>query len=176
MPTPRKEKIVTELTDKLRRAKSLVLLQAQGLTVADQTELRKKLRSQGNMEFQVVKNTLLRLAAKEAGSANVDTILSGPTAIAYGYDDEMSIAKAMVDYVKTSKIVTIKAGMLGKVALSAQQVDALAKLPGAQELRAQAVGTLVGPAQQTYGLLSAPLRDLAQIIYNYAEKQGATFE
>jgi ribosomal protein L10 len=58
MPTPRKEKIVTELTDKLRRAKSLVLLQAQGLTVADQTELRKKLRSQGNMEFQVVKNTL----------------------------------------------------------------------------------------------------------------------
>src|SRR5450631_1528280 len=121
MPTKRKEGIVATLTEKLGRAKALVLMQAQGLTVAEQTDLRKKLRA-GGMEFQVVKNTLFRLATHQADAANVDATLNGPTAVAFGYDDETSVAKAIVDYVKTSKIVTIKAGMLGKLPLSATQV------------------------------------------------------
>ena len=173
MPTPRKEGIVSALTEKLRRSKSLVLMQAQGLTVAEQTELRKKLRA-GGMEFQVVKNTLFRIATKAADTANVDDILNGPTAVAFGYEDETAVARAIVDYVKTSKIVTIKAGMLGKLSLSAKQVEDLSKLPGRNELRGQAVGAIGGPAQKTYGLLTAPLRDLVQILHAYAEKQGAS--
>lgn len=174
MPTPRKETIVEALTGKLRRAKALVLMQAQGLTVAGQTELRKKLRSSG-VEFQVVKNTLFRTATRAAEVANVDEILNGPTAIAISYQDEAAVAKSMTDYVKTSKIVTIKGGMLGKQRLSVAQVESLAKMPSRNELRSQAVGTVQGPLSQTNGLLSAPLRDLVQILHNYAERQGAAF-
>jgi large subunit ribosomal protein L10 len=174
MPTPRKETIVESLTAKLRRAKALVLMQTQGLTVADQTDLRKKLRS-GGMEFQVVKNTLFRTATRAADVANVDDILNGPTAVAIGYEDEMAVAKAVTEYVRTSKIVTIKGGMLGRQKLDAAQMDSLAKLPGRNDLRAQAVGTVQGPLSQTNSLISAPLRDLVQILHNYSEKQGATF-
>lgn len=173
MPTPRKINIVESLTDKVRRATAMVLLQAQGLTVKDQTDLRKKLRSNG-MEFQVVKNTLFRNATHGAGTANIDDILNGPTAVVFGYEDEAALAKALVDYVRTSKIVTIKAGMLGKQALKTAQVEDLAKLPGRKELRSQTVGAVTGPLSQTNSLLTAPLRDLVQILHNYAEKQGAT--
>ena len=173
MPTPRKIKIVESLTEKLRRAKALVLMQTEGLTVAAQTELRKKLRS-GGMEFQVVKNTLFRTATRAADVANVDEILNGPTAVAIGYQDETTVAKAILDYVKTSKIVTVKGGMMGSQKLSIAQVEGLSKLPGRDILRAQAVGTVQGPLSQTNGLLTAPLRDFVQILHNYAEKQGAS--
>ena len=91
MPTPRKTSIVESLTEKLRRAKALVLMQTQGLNVAEQTDLRKKLRA-GGMEFQVVKNTLFRNATHAAGVANVDEILNGPTSVAFGYEDEAAVA------------------------------------------------------------------------------------
>jgi len=175
MPTEHKRNIVVNLVAKLRRAKALVLMQTQGLSVADQTQLRKKLRGDG-LEFAVVKNTLFRLAIKDAEAADLDEILRGPTAVAFGYDDESTVAKSIVDYVRTSKIVTIKAGALGRLPRTAQQVEDLAKLPGRDQLRSQAVGAIGGPAQQTYSLLSAPMRDLVQILHNYAEKQGASFE
>src|SRR5579871_4617472 len=132
MPTERKRGIVANLTAKLRRAKALVLMQTQGLSVADQNQLRKKLRNDG-LEFSVVKNTLFRLAIKDAGAANLDEILHGPTAVAFGYDEESAVARTVVDYVKTSKIVTIKAGALGTLPLTAQQVEDLAKLPGREQ-------------------------------------------
>jgi large subunit ribosomal protein L10 len=174
MPTPRKEGIVEDLTAKLKRAKALVLVEIQGLKTADQIILRKKLR-ENNLEFQVVKNTLFRLSTHQTESANLDKILAGPTAVAFGYDDEIAVAKAVSDYVRTSKIVKIKAGMLGKTAMSAAQVEDLAKLPGRDGVRSQSVGTLLGPAQKVVGLLSAPMRDLVGVLHNYAEKQGATF-
>jgi large subunit ribosomal protein L10 len=174
MATKRKEGIVARLSDTLRRAKAVVLVQAQGITVAEQTQLRKKMRADG-LEFQVVKNTLFRLATREANVANIDPILNGPTAAVFGFDDEIGAAKATADYVKTSKIVTIKAGILGPRALTVAQVESLATLPSSSVVRAQAVGAVLGPAQQTVGLLSAPLRDLIQVMRNYAEKQGATF-
>lgn len=173
MPTPRKIGIVESLTEKVRRASAMVLLQAQGLTVKDQTDLRKKLRS-GGMDFHVVKNTLFRNATHSAGTADLDAILNGPTAVAFGYEDEPALAKALVDYVRTSKIVTIKAGVLGKQTLLTSQVEDLAKLPGRKELRSQNVGAVLGPLSKTNSLVSAPLRDLVQILHNYAEKQGAT--
>ncbi len=174
MPTQRKSEIIQSLTDKLRRMKALVLMQTQGLNVADQNDLRHKLRGSG-LDFVVVKNTLFRNATREAGVANVDDVLNGPTSVAIGYDDEMSAAKAVLDYVRTSKIVTVKGGMLGSQKLNAAQLESLAKLPGRDNLRAQAVGTVQGPLNQTAGLVGAPLRDLVQILHNYAEKQGATF-
>jgi large subunit ribosomal protein L10 len=174
MPTPRKIGIVADLTAKLRRMKALVLVQAQGMKMSDQNDLRKKLRGSG-LDFVVVKNTLFSNATRAANVANVDDILAGPTAAVIGYDDETSAAKATLEYVRTSKVVTVKGGMLGKQKLNAAQLDSLAKLPGRNDLRAQAVGTVQGPLNQTASLIGAPLRDLVQILHNYAEKQGATF-
>ncbi len=175
MPTPHKEQLVASLTAKVRRSKTIVLMQAQGLSVSEQTTLRRKLRAAGDVEFQVVKNTLFRIATHDANVANVDSALNGPTAVAFGYDDEITVAKAIADYIRTSKIVTLKAGILGKQTLSVKQIETLATLPGRDGVRSQAVGALQGPAQEVVGLLSAPLRDLAQILRNYAEKQGASF-
>jgi large subunit ribosomal protein L10 len=174
MPTQRKIQIVESLTDKLRRAKATVLVQTQGMSVAEQTEMRKKFRS-GGMDFQVVKNTLMRSATHTAETANVDAILVGPTAVVIGYQDEASVAKAVLDYIKTSKTVTLKGGVLGKQMLNPTQLESLSKLPGRDQLRAQAVGTVQGPLSTAAGLVAAPLRDLVQILHNYAEKQGATF-
>lgn len=175
MPTPRKAGIIEQLTDKLKRSSAMVLMQTQGLTVADQTDLRKKLHGNG-IDFQVVKNTLLRIATKDAGVADLDADLVGPTAVAIGYADEGAVAKAVMDYIRTSKIVTVKAGMIGRQSFNAKQVEDLARLPGRQELRSQNVGVIQGPLNQTYSLLSAPTRDLVQVLRNYAEKQGATFD
>ena len=174
MPTQRKIQIVESLTEKLRRAKTTVLVQAQGMSVAEQTEMRKKFRSSG-LDFQVVKNTLLRHATHSADTANIDDVLSGPTAVVIGYQDEVGVAKAVLDYIRTSKTVTVKAGMLGKQKLNPAQLESLSKLPGRDQLRSQAVGTVQGPLATAAGLVGAPLRDLVQILHNYAEKQGATF-
>jgi large subunit ribosomal protein L10 len=174
MPTQRKIQIVESLTEKLRRSKATVLVQAQGMSVAEQTEMRKKFRSSG-LDFQVVKNTLLRNATHSAETANVDDVLSGPTAVVIGYQDETATAKTVLDYIRTSKTVTVKGAMMGKQKLNPTQLESLSKLPGRDQLRAQAVGTVQGPLGTTASLVSAPLRDLVQILHNYAEKQGATF-
>lgn len=174
MTTPRKESIVEGLTEKLNRATGFVLVESQKMSMKEQLDMRKKLRAQG-LEFQVAKNTLLRIATHNAGAANVDTFLNGPTGLIISYDEEVAAARAIVELVKTQKAIVIKAGVIGTTAFNAKQVEDLAKLPGKQELRSQAVGTIIGPLQQTHGLLSAPIRDLVQVLHNYAEKQGASF-
>ncbi len=174
MPTPRKEAIVAALAEKLSRSKTVVLVQSQGLSVAEQNDLRRKLRTNG-LDFQVVKNTLFRLAARLANIAAPDSVLAGPTAAAIGYGEEPSAAKAVLDSIKGYKVISVKAGILRMVHLNPAQVDDLSKLPGRNDLRAQAVGTVQGPLTQTYGLLNAPLRDLVGTLHNYAEKQGGTF-
>jgi large subunit ribosomal protein L10 len=173
MPTPRKESIVSELTEKLGRSSAVVLVEAQGLPMTEQVALRKKLRAAG-MEFVVVKNTLLRMATHNAHMANIDAVLNGPTAAAFGFDDEAALAKTVSEYIKTSKVVKIKGGLLGKQALTISQVEALSTVPSRNDVRSQAVGAINGPTQQTATILSAPMRDLVQILHNYAEKQGAT--
>lgn len=174
MPTEEKATIIRLLTEKLRRSRAVVLLQMQGMSVADQTDLRKKLRA-AQIDFQVVKNTLLRIATNGAGVANIDRYLVGPTAVAIGYGDESATAKAVLDYVRTSKTVTVKAGMLGTMAFAGNQIEDISRLPGKQDARAQGVGAIQGPLNQTYSLFNAPLRDLVQVLHNYAEQQGATF-
>jgi large subunit ribosomal protein L10 len=174
VPTEQKAQIITDLTERLRRSKAVILLQTQGLSVADQIDLRKKLRA-SNIEFQVVKNTLLRIATHEAGVANIDSELFGPTAIAIGYDEEAATAKAVFDYIRTSKIVTVKAGFLGRMAFKGGQLEDISKLPGKNDARAQGVGVIQGPLNKAYGVFNAPLRDFVQILHNYAEQQGGSF-
>src|SRR5581483_5126429 len=113
MPTPQKAEKIDELTEKLGRASLAVLVQTQGLTVKDMNDLRRKMRD-AKVEFQVAKNTLLRIATERNNMTAVDkSIFNGPTTVALGYEDEVATAKAIADYVRTSRTVTIKSGILG---------------------------------------------------------------
>jgi large subunit ribosomal protein L10 len=171
MPTQAKAEKIDELTEKLGRATVAILVQTQGLKVKDMTELRNKMRA-AHLEFQVAKNTLLRIATERNNMTELDkSTFNGQTAIALGYDDEVAAAKAVTDYTRTSKIVLLKSGILGGRTLSAGQVEDLAKIPGGKNYaKAQVVGVIQGPLATTYSLLTAPLRDLCYVLQAHAEQ------
>jgi len=173
MPTPAKAEKIDELTDKLNRATITILVQIQGLNMKDQNELRAKMRA-AKLEFQVAKNTLLRIATERNHMDRLDTsIFNGPTAVALGYDDEVAAAKAVTDYIRVSKVAVLKSGILGGRALTAEQIEGIAKIPGGKNYaKAQVVGVIQGPAATTYSLLTAPLRDLCYVIQARAEQLG----
>jgi large subunit ribosomal protein L10 len=171
MPTQAKSDKIVELTDKLHRATVAILVQTQGLTVKDMNELRAKMRA-AKIEFQVTKNTLLRIASERNNMTELDTkIFNGQTAVAFGYEDEVATAKVVNDYIQTSKVAVLKSGILGGRALTAQQVESLAKIPGGKkQIRAQVVGTIQGPLASIIGVLNAPLRDLCYVLQARADQ------
>jgi len=171
MPTAEKAQKIEELTDKLGRATVTILVQTQGLNVKDMTDLRNKMRA-AKIEFKIAKNTLLRIATERNNMTQLDTsIFNGQTAVALGYDDEIAAAKAVADYVRTSKIAVLKSAILGGRALSAEQVESLARMPGGKNYaKARVVGVIQGPLATTYSLLTAPLRDLCYVIQAHAEQ------
>jgi len=171
MPTQEKAEKIEDLTDKLSRASVAILVQTQGLTVKDMNELRHKMRA-AKLEFQVAKNTLLRIAAERNNMTGVDkNIFQGQTAVAFGYDDEVAAAKAVADYISTSKVAVLKSGILGGRSLSAEQVQDLGKMLGGKDYaKAQVVGVIQGPLATTYSLLSAPLRDLCYVLQARADQ------
>ena len=177
MPTQAKSEKIDELAEKLGRATVAILVQTQGLKVKDMTELRNKMRA-ARLEFQIAKNTLLRIATERNNMTDLDkSIFNGQTAIALSYDDEVTAAKTVTDYTHTSKIVVLKSGILGGRKLTADQVEDLAKIPGGKkQAKAQVVGVIQGPLATTYGLLTAPLRDLCYVLQAHAEQLngGAT--
>ncbi len=170
MPTQAKTEKIEELTEKLGRAAIAILVQTQGLNVKDMNELRGKLRAV-KVELQVTKNTLLRIASERNNMVLDRKLFDGQTTVAFGYDDEIATAKAINDYVSTSKIVTIKSGIIGGRALNAQQVENLGKIVGGRnQSRANLVGSFQGPLSTTYSTLSAPLRDLCYVLQAHADQ------
>ncbi|HEY4384049.1 MAG TPA: 50S ribosomal protein L10 [Ktedonobacteraceae bacterium] len=171
MPTPQKSEKIEELTEKLSRSNIAILVQTQGLTVKDMTELRGKMRA-AKLEFMVAKNTLLRIASERSNMDQLDkAIFNGQTAVAFGYDDEVAAAKAVNDYIQSQKVALLKSAILGGQALSAQTVENLAKLPGGKnQSKAEVVGTIQGPLATTYGLLTAPLRELCYVLQARADQ------
>ena len=171
MPTQAKSEKIDELTEKLGRSTIAILVQTQGLKVKDMTELRNKMRA-AKLEFQIAKNTLLRIATERNNMTELDkSIFNGQTAIALSYDDEVAAAKTVTDYTHMSKIVVLKSGILGGRKLTADQVEDLAKILGGKNYaKAQVVGVIQGPLATTYGLLTAPLRDLCYVLQAHAEQ------
>lgn len=177
MPTQAKAEKITELQEKLRRSALTILVQTQGLSVKDMEDLRRKLRAV-KVELQVAKNTLLRIATERNEWKDLDTsIFNGQTTVAFSYDDEIAAAKAVADYINTSKVVVLKSGILDGRTLSAAQVDSLAKIRGGKDQpKAELVGSLQGPMSTTYSLLSAPLRDLCYVLQARADQLGGGTE
>jgi large subunit ribosomal protein L10 len=171
MPTQVKAEKIDELAEKLGRAAVAILVQTQGLNVKDMNDLRNKMRA-AKVEFQIAKNTLLRIATERNNMVNVDkSIFNGQTAVAFGYEDEIVAAKAVFDYIRTSRVALLKSGILGGRTLTAEQVESLARMPGGKNYaKAQVVGVIQGPMATTYSLLSAPMRDLCYVIQARAEQ------
>jgi large subunit ribosomal protein L10 len=171
MPTAAKAARIEELREKLARARIAILMQTQGLSVREMTELRNKLRST-NIELQVAKNTLLRLAVERNQMPAVDpAIFHGQTTVAFGYDDEVATARAITDSLQSSRMLTLKAAILGGRSLPPERVEALAHISGGKTAsQARLVGSLQGPLAQTYSLLTAPLRDLCYVLQARAEQ------
>jgi large subunit ribosomal protein L10 len=159
-----KERVVAELTERLREAETLLVADYRGLTVGEIDSLRTQLLQHG-ATFRVVKNTLTRRAAEAAGAEALLTLLDGPTAIAFleTDGDPVAVAKALSDVARTSRVLALRGGILDGAAITAADVEELAKLPAAEVLRGQLVGALAGPLQ-IVGVFAAPLRDLVGVL------------
>ncbi len=140
----KKEEEVASLRDQFERAKTVVLADYKGLTVAEVTGLRNALREQG-VEYRVAKNTLIKLATEGMGLENLEPHLNGPTAVAFSYDDLIAPAKVINDFMKKTKKMEFKAGVLEGKYIEAGTVKELADLPSKEVLIAMLLGTLLGP-------------------------------
>lgn len=158
-----KEEIVAEFAEKLKASKAAYLADYRGLNVEQATALRCKLHEAG-VEYRVVKNTLLRLAAKDTPAACLDEQLTGPTAIAFANEDPVAPAKALVEFAKAHKTFELKAGVLDGKLLSAEDIKALSDLPSREELLAKMLGSMSAPATNFVGVLAAMPRSLVQVL------------
>jgi large subunit ribosomal protein L10 len=168
-----KERVVAELVEQLRTTESLIVADYRGLTIADLIELRTKVRGGGG-RFQVVKNTLTRRAAEEAGADSLLALLEGPTAIAFVETDgdPVAVAKALADTGKDTKILTLRGGLLSGRTITGADVEELAKLPAPEVVKSQLVGAIVAPLAQLAALLAAPVQDLVGLIDARIEQLG----
>jgi large subunit ribosomal protein L10 len=160
-----KERIVTELTDRLRSAQSLIVTDYRGLSVTEIDDLRTKLLEHG-VRYTVVKNTLTKLAAEQAGTQELVELVDGPTAIAFLDEDADPVAAAKVlnEAASVGRILVMRGGLLEGKPMSDAEVKRLATLPSGETLRAQLVGGLAAPLTQIVGLFTAPLRDLVNVL------------
>ena len=141
-----KVEVVSELKDKLLATKGAVLTNQRGLSVAMDTKMRRKLREAG-IEYRVVKNTMTRFAAHDAGIEGLDKYLEGPTAIAISATDPVAPAKVLSDFIRENRLqaLEIKAGLVEGKVIDANGVKALASLPPREVILAQLLGTLQAP-------------------------------
>ena len=175
-----KERIVEELAAELGSAETLIVADYRGLTNKQLEALRDQLLPQG-ARLRIVKNTLTRRAAQQAGADELLVMLEGPTAIAFieSSGDPAAVAKALAATAKETNVLTLRGGILEGRALSGEDVDRLATLPPVDVLRGQLVGAIVAPLTQLLGLVSAPLRDLHGLIdarIKQLEEQGEVVE
>ena len=160
-----KERLVSELTERLKGSQTLIVADYRGLTNAEIDALRGKLLEEG-ARFSVVKNTLTRRAAEAAGADALLALLEGPTAIAFleSGGDPAAVAKALADTARTTRVLAIKGGLLEGRPMSAEEVDALAKLPPADVVRAQLLGAITAPLTTIVALFNGPLQNLMGLI------------
>src|SRR4051812_9293697 len=150
-----KEQAIDTLVERLARAEIAILTEYRGLSVSDLQDLRGRLRPLG-VEYIVAKNTLARFAAERTGRTGIVADLVGPTAIAFG-SDPVATAKALQDYTRVNRTFLLKSAMLGDRRIDVREVEQLATLPPAEQLRGRLFGMVVSPLQSTVSILSAPL-------------------
>jgi large subunit ribosomal protein L10 len=168
-----KERVVAELTEKLRAAETLIVADYRGLTMPQIDALRGRLLDHG-ATFNVVKNTLTRRAAEAAGVTALLALLEGPSAIAFieSDGDMVAVAKALADSARDTKVLEIRGGVLQGREISASDVDELSKLPPLDVLRGQVLAAVIAPLSSILALVSAPLQNLVGLIDARIEQLG----
>jgi large subunit ribosomal protein L10 len=175
-----KERVVAELTERLRTSDTLIVADYRGLTMTQIDDLRGKLLEHG-ARFAVVKNTLTRRAAEAAGVDALLALLDGPTAIAFleSGGDPVAVAKALSDAARDTRVLVVRGGLLEGRPMEPTEVESLAKLPPMDVLRGQVLGAVTAPLMTIVGLFTAPLQDLYGLLDARIEQlreQGDTSE
>ena len=166
--TSAKQAVVAQLKEQLESAKGVVLTSYKGLTVAQDTELRRELLEAG-VSYHVVKNTMLRIAAKEAGIEGIEEHLEGTTAFAFSTEDAVAPAKVICGFIKKNKledaeVLTVKVGMVEGKVIGVDEVKALAALPSREELIAKLLGSMNAPISNTVNVLQGVIRNAVYVL------------
>jgi large subunit ribosomal protein L10 len=164
-----KETTVAELTETFRSSNAIVLTEYRGLTVAQLKELRTNIRADAS--YAVVKNTLTKIAAKEAGVEGLDDLLEGPSAIAFVHGDTVSVAKALRDFAKANPLLVVKGGYFDGAALTAAEVGKLADLESREVLLAKLAGAFKASLFGAAYLFNAPLAQAVRTVDALRQKQ-----
>lgn len=167
---PEKAGKVAELKDLLSSSKGAVLVDYCGLTVAEDTELRSKMREAG-VKYMVAKNTFIRIAAKEADIEGLDAYLEHNTAVAFSAEDPVAPAKILNDFSKDHKALEIKAGILDGKVIALDEVKALAELPSREELLAKLVGSMQAPISGLVNVLQGTIRNFVYTLEAVRQKK-----
>ncbi len=149
-----KKAAVAQIKEKLTTAQSVVLVDYRGLNVAEVTELRKQFRAAG-VEYAVLKNSLVGIAAKEAGIEGLDSILEGPTALAFGMTDAVAPAKIIAEFAKKNDKLKVKAGILDGAILDVAGVEKLSAIPSREVLIAKVMGSMMSAVSKFVYVLEA---------------------
>jgi large subunit ribosomal protein L10 len=174
MPTDAKRQAVAELAEMLRSSSALAVADYRGLKVSEMQSVRRSLRASG-VELHVAKNRLLKLAAVEADRAELTSLLTGPTAVAASSGDETALAKALQDALRPySKVVALRGGLLGGVAVDAGVFQQLANLPMRDVLLGRLAGAMASPISGMAGVLAANLRNLVGVLSAVADQKRAS--
>jgi large subunit ribosomal protein L10 len=173
LPTAEKQQTIKELAGLMKKSAMMVLTDYRGMTVADISDLRRQMRAKG-MEYHVTKNTLTVLAAQEAGIAmttELRDLLNGPTAIAFVADDIAAGSKMLNDYLRTARVLKVKAALLEGQVLKADALGDIAKLPGRQQLLASILGGVQAPLNNLASTLNNLISGLATALQQQVDKQ-----
>lgn len=170
-----KKQFVQQLQGRMEKSKVVILTDYKGLDVAAMTDLRSKLR-EANVEYEVIKNTMLRRAAEGTDVAVISDHFKGPSAIALSYDDPVAPAKVLIDFAKSNEKLEIKIGVLNGKVVDAAGIKALSSLPSREELLAQVLSAMIAvPTSLVRALSDVPRRmvNVVQAIKDQKEQQAA---
>lgn len=169
MPTAHKANVIEHTKELYQKSAGVVFTEYRGLKVTQLQALRKDLKAKGG-EFHVVKNTLFRLAAGDDAQNMPIEMTSGPTGIAFIYENENEVAKSLMDFAKTNKALIVRGAYLAGKVMDDKQVDALAKLPPKEVLIAQVIGAIAAPLSNLVGVVEALYADPIRVIGAVADK------
>jgi large subunit ribosomal protein L10 len=172
MANPEKTAAVAEIVEAFRGSSAALLTEYRGLTVKQITELRRAMGS--DTKYSVVKNTLTKLAAEQAGVEGIDEHLSGPTAVAFVGGDPVEAAKGLRDFARANPVLVIKGGVLDGKVLTADEIRRIADLESREVLLAKLAGAMSGSLAKAAGLFAAPLSQVARLAEALRQQQEAT--
>lgn len=161
-----KEKQVAELKEKFGRATSVYVMNYRGLDVESANELRRKIRSEGDgdFEYRVAKNSVLKLAVSDSDFSTISSHFVGPTSVAISYGDPVGLAKVLAEFAHDHDVFELKAGVVDGDVVDPAQIEVLSKLPSLDALRGTLVGLIQAPATKLVRLIAEPGTQLARLV------------